>query len=59
MTFQYLGKDFLVVWDQWRFQVLIMVFFAWKGRRGFLLSGFRIENIIIKFSREFSKEVNF
>ena len=33
-------------------------FFTWRGL-GFLLSGSRIKNIIIKFSRGFSNEVYF
>ena len=36
-----------------------MVFFTWRERRKGLLIAYGIENIIIKFSRGFSKEVNF
>ena len=38
---------------------MVMIFFAWGERGKVLLSGSRIENIIIKLSRGFSKEVNF
>ena len=60
MIFMYLREDILVVWDQWRFRLMVSILFRLRffacRRRGlrFLLPSSGIKDIIVKFSKRFS-----